>query len=99
MTTKTSIEKNMTLSASEFAKSLAAFAGADVVIVGGRATIPLGHDGYMAEIIYHPLPLRRVGGLLELPQARISIILPSVATAIQSDFLRRFDIAFQRGGG
>ena len=103
MTSATSpvvIEKIMTLSAAEFAKSLAAFAGADVVISDGRATLALGAAGGIAEIAYKPLPPRRSGGgLLELPQAKVAITLTGVPANEAEAFLRRFDIAFQRGGG
>lgn len=99
----TTIEKTMTLSAGEFAKSLAAFADGDVTIIDGHARIDLEESGgtakITAEITYEPLPSRRVGGLLELPQAKVTVRLTGM-TAEQADiFLRRFDIAFQRGGG
>ena len=105
MTSTTTIEKTMTLSAAEFAKSLAAFAGADVVIKDGKATVGVvsgeqaAEEGRFAQITFHPLPPRRVGGLLELPQAKVTITLANVPPDVQADFLRRFDIAFQRGGG
>lgn len=109
----------MTLSAGEFAKSMTAFAGGDVVFADGRARVPVsgsgGHaaaandrisesvadgDKGVAEIAFHALPPRRVGGgLLELPQARVTIKFGDVGTAEADAFLRRFDIAFQRGGG
>ncbi len=92
-------EKTMTLSVREFANSLAAFAGTDVTITDGRATIGVNESGGWAEITYHPLPARRVGGLLELPQARVTIMLTGVPATDAEAFLRRFDIAFQRGGG
>lgn len=106
------IEKTMTLSAGEFARSMVAFAGEDVVIKDGRARIPVagaGGDGDaaassqapgVAEIEFHALPPRRIGGgLLELPQARVTITLEGVDAAGAQAFLSRFDIAFQRGGG
>jgi len=99
MKNATTIEKIMALSPREFEKSIAAFAGAHVPVVDGRASIALGTEGQIAEIVFEPLPPRRVGGLLDLPQARVSIVMPNVASELQSDFLRRFDIAFQRGGG
>lgn len=102
VTTATSfpvIEKIMTLSAGEFAKSLCAFAGGDVAFVDGRARLGVGDEGGVAEIAYAPLPPRRVGGLLELPQARVTITLTGVSPSAAQAFLRRFDIAFQRGGG
>lgn len=93
------IEKLMTLSAGEFANSLAAFAGDDVVIADGRARVPVGAHGGIAEIVHVPLPPRRVGGLLELPQAKVAITLVGVSASEAEAFLRRFDISFQRGGG
>lgn len=93
------ITKIMTLSEGEFAKSMAAFAGADVAIANGRAAVAVNAKGGLAEIAFAPLPPRRVGGLLELPQAKVTITLTDVPAAEADAFLRRFDIAFQRGGG
>ncbi|MCB1513743.1 MAG: hypothetical protein KDJ18_02805 [Hyphomicrobiaceae bacterium] len=97
----TTIEKTMTLSAGEFAKSMTAFAGEGVEISGGRVKMGVGGDtGGSAEIAFEPLPPRRIGGgLLELPQARVTIRFTDVDPGEASVFLRRFDIAFQRGGG
>lgn len=113
------IEKIMTLSAGEFAKSMTAFAGGDVVFADGRAHVPVngsgGHaaaandrisecvadgDEGVAQIEFIALEPRRIGGgLLELPQARVTITLTGVAPDAAAAFLRRFDMAFQRGGG
>lgn len=89
----------MTLSAVEYAKSLAALAGGDIAIIDGRATFDLNEHGGAAEITYTPLAPRRVGGLLELPQARVTITLKAVHEKEAETFVRRFEIAFQRGGG
>jgi hypothetical protein len=95
----TTIEKTMTLSAGEFAKSIAAFTGGDVAITDSRATVAVNDKGGSAEIAFEALPSRRVGGLLELPQARVTITFANVRAAELDAFVRRFDIAFQRGGG
>lgn len=97
--TSDQIEKLMTLSAAEFAKSMTAFAGEGVLIVDGRATVAVNDRGGSARISFERLAPRRVGGLLELPQARVTIALTDVPAAEKDSFLRRFDIAFQRGGG
>ncbi len=97
--TSTVIEKIMTLSAAEFAKSMSAFVGTEATITDGRAHIAVGEEGGMADITFVPLPPRRIGGLLELPQARVILRLSGVSAAEAADFCRRFDIAFQRGGG
>ena len=95
----TTIEKTMTLSAAEFAKSLAALAGGHVTITDGCCVIALDGIRGSAKIIYEPLPSRRVGGLLDLPQAKVTLRLTGMTAAQADIFLRRFDIAFQRGGG
>ncbi len=95
----TTVEKKMTLSAGEFAKSMTAFAGDEVVIHNGSAVVAVNEKGGHAAIAYVRLPPRRVGGLLELPQAMVTITLTKVSAAEAEDFLRRFDFAFQRGGG
>ncbi|MCB1504661.1 MAG: hypothetical protein KDJ47_06750 [Hyphomicrobiaceae bacterium] len=94
------IEKKMTLTAAEFAKSMAAFVGEQVQIVNGRARVSTGENGSVAEVTYVPLPSRRIGGgLLELPQALVTITLAGMGALDAEAFVRRFDIAFQRGGG
>lgn len=94
----TIIEKTMTLSPGEFEKSLAAFAGDDVAIIDGATMLDVDGGG-CARIAYVPLPPRRVGGLLELPQAQVTITLTGASADAVETFLRRFDTAFQRGGG
>lgn len=93
------VEKTMTLSPTEFAKSLSALAGGDSAITGRHATLDLNDQGGSAEIVYMPLAPRRVGGLLNLPQAKVTITFSGVQPIEAEAFLRRFDIAFQRGGG
>jgi hypothetical protein len=89
------VEKLMTLSRAEFAMSVAALApegcGAN------PARVPLG-SGWVC-ICYEALPGVRLGGLLELPRARVIIEFDKASAAEREEFLRRFDIAFQRGGG
>ncbi len=45
------------------------------------------------------LEKRRLGGLILLPQARVTLVLATVPESARAAFLRSFDIAFQRGGG
>jgi hypothetical protein len=90
-----SVEKVMTLSRAEFARGVAALApegrGAN------PARVPLG-SGWVS-IRYEALPGVCLGMLLELPRARVIIEFDKVSAVEREAFLRRFDIAFQRGGG
>lgn len=94
------IEKIMTLSQSEFANSVAAFAGAEAgqtAAAGEPVIIPVGQAS--AVITFTKIQGFSFGGLVEMPRARVAIDLSNVPPAEAEQFLRRFDIAFQRGGG
>ena len=91
------VEKLMSISRAEFEASLAALDADAKLDAAGQARV--GFGGTEALIRFEPLPERRLGGLLALPQARVRITLSSGDTTIQAAFLRRFEIAFQRGGG
>lgn len=93
------IEKTMSLSRLEFEKSLAALSGGagDVVMGADGVRLPCG-AGHV-EVTFEPLPAVRLGGLLELPRAKVSIVFSGAAAEEREVFLRRFEIAFQRGGG
>ena len=41
----------------------------------------------------------RLGGLLQLPRAKVSLKFRDVTPEQREQFLRVFDVAFQRGGG
>jgi len=45
------------------------------------------------------LPDRKITGLLSLPQANITLTMNGLSKDEQKQFLQRFDISFQRGGG
>lgn len=91
------VEKTMTLSRAEFDKSLAAFLGRPTNPVATTFDIPAGEGRVL--LTYEPLPAVRLGGLLELPRARIALELSGLTPTQRQQFLERFDIAFQRGGG
>lgn len=94
------VEKIMTLSQSEFANSIAAFAGPDAgkaAAAGGPVSIPAGDATVM--ITFTKIQGFSFGGLVEMPRARVLIDLSAVPPAEAAAFMRRFDIAFQRGGG
>jgi len=94
------IVKTMSLSRSEFAKSIEAFAGQAASLEAarsGRVMLPAG-DGQVM-IAYDALPSQTFGGLLELPRAEVSLSFEGGSQSDREAFVRAFDLAFQRGGG
>ena len=100
------VEKLMSLSRAEFEKSVVALAG-EAAELGDGAVAHVGHalarvdrigEG-RAEITFSALPAKRLGGLLLLPQARVVVDVSGLDEASAVEFLQRFDLAFQRGGG
>ena len=91
------IEKLMSLSVAEFQASLAPLAGA--ALTAGQTSAGIAVEGGTVEIVYEPRPSVTYGGLLVMPRALVSLTFKDVPDAGRKAFLRRFDIAFQRGGG
>jgi hypothetical protein len=91
------IRKTMALSRGEFEASLAALGGEPQRCDDGSVRLPLG--GGTVVIVYRPLDPVRLGGLLELPRAEVTVAFEAVAEPDARAFLRRFELAFQRGGG
>ncbi len=91
------VEKLMSLSRAEFEKSVVALAGEAAELGDGGALIRIGEG--RAEITFSALPAKRLGGLLLLPQARVVVDVSGLDEASAVEFLQRFDLAFQRGGG
>lgn len=91
------VEKTMSLSRAEFEKSVGALAGEAVAIDDGRVTLHVGAG--QAAITFQALAPKRLGGLLLLPQARVAVEVTGLDEGAAVEFLRRFDLAFQRGGG
>jgi len=95
--TETCVEKTMTLSRAEFDKALAALIGGSFEQGAENFEMAAG-EGRVA-LTYQPLPDVRLGGLLDLPRARVVIVFRGVGPQQQAAFLDRFDLAFRRGGG
>ena len=91
------IRKTMALSRGEFEASLAALGGEPRRCNDGSVRLPLG--GGTVAIVYRLLDPVRLGGLLELPRAEVTLVFNEVDDANARAFLRRFELAFQRGGG
>ncbi len=51
------------------------------------------------ELHFDPMEPHTFGGLLNLPQAQITIKFHGLSDAETANFMDRFDRAFQRGGG
>lgn len=90
------IEKLMSLSIREFQHSLRPLVKHTVGDVT-HVEIPFA-DGHVV-IRYEPRPSVRFGGLLDMPRAIVSLTFKGVEADQQRTYLKRFDLAFQRGGG
>lgn len=88
--------RTMSLSGAEFAASIAKL-GAHRTSAGGFPVFDLEEGA--VEIRFEPATSRTLGGLLSLPQAVVTLVFEGASSKAQADFIRRFDIAFQRGGG
>lgn len=96
-TTSDLVRKIMSATPGEFAQSLSALLGREVAIGEMPLRIPLGTGEVVVSRV--PLPGVRLGGLLELPRAEVTLTFRDVTAEERDAFLRRFEIAFQRGGG
>ena len=86
----------MSLSKSEFDASIGKL-GDHRRSAAGFPVFALGTGS--VEIRYAEAPAKVFGGLLQLPQAHITLAFAGVNEADRAAFVHRFDIAFQRGGG
>jgi hypothetical protein len=91
------VEKLMSLSPAEFEQSLSLFLGRE--IAPGTVRVREALDTGTVDICFMPHEGLRLGGLLELPRARVSLTFEAVPEPVRSAYVRRFEIAFQRGGG
>lgn len=91
------IEKLMSLAPREFQLSLAPIAGVTLVGSDYDATLVVGQGQVI--IVYEPRAPIRLGGLLDMPQALVSLTFVEVTPAERVAVLARFDLAFRRGGG
>lgn len=90
------IEKLMSLTTSEFAAAASRLVNRDIA-PGASVSEALG-TGRVA-ISCAPGASVRLGGLLELPRAVVTISFHDVSDDDREAFMRRFELAFQRGGG
>lgn len=95
MTGSDVIDKIMSLSPEEFHRSMAVLDPARPPSTVHRFEC----SGGVITINFVSLPSVRLGDLLALPRARVTLRFDDVAPAARTEFLSRFDLAFQRGGG
>ena len=90
-------DRIMSLSAAEFASSISLMGAGRNSYTGAKVfELPSG----TVEISYEAIAGVRLGGLLALPRAKVSLKFShGITPSDRAAFVRRFDIAFQRGGG
>ncbi len=91
------ITKLMSLAEHEFVMSCERLAGEGDAVTKREATISVGQGAVV--IRYEPLPGVRLGGLLELPRANVTLTYAGVSSEDQEKFTSQFEMTFQRGGG
>ena len=91
------VVKLMSATRAEFERSLAHLTPSCPLDRDGTTTVP--HAGCDLTLRFEQLPRRRLGGLIAMPQARVTIDLSLLPEVERVAFLARFDLAFQRGGG
>ena len=96
MTAPVRVEKLMSLTADEFAASLARL-GPSQNTAGDCRLFNL--DGGTVTIGSAPVAGVTLGGLLTLPRANVTLTFEGSTESARAQFLKRFDLAFQRGGG
>ena len=87
----------MSISRNEFATSIAKL-GCHRTSASGHPVFDLDGNASV-EIHFADAPPKTLGGLLALPQAVVTLVFSDSNNAARDAFVRRFDIAFQRGGG
>lgn len=90
------VDKLMSLTPLEFSASCSRLLGRDIP-TGASAVAEL--PGGQAILTCQPQAGVTLGGLLALPRARVSIVFHGVIPEDRAAFLKRFELAFQRGGG
>ncbi len=90
------IEKLMSLSRQEFQNSMGLFLDGTPP-TSDTVTVPLAAG--RVDVVYAAKQGVVLGGLMALPRAGVSLTFEGVSDAERDAFMRKFEIAFQRGGG
>lgn len=89
------LTKTMSAAVDEFHRSMAVLDATRAPALSHR----LGCGEGTVVIAYEALPGVTLGTLLALPRARITLRFENTTPADRAQFMARFDLAFQRGGG
>ncbi len=92
------VEKLMALTLDEFHRSLKTLAPL-AMIQDAQTEFVIPTDTSQVRIAYEALEEAKLGGLLALPRARVTLHLENLEQDQRDAFLTGFDRAFQRGGG
>ena len=90
------VQKIMALTAAEFVAGLSNLGGIEST---GACEYRARLDDGFVQLTYERLPDATLGGLLRLPRAKVCLVFEGGTGPSCAEFLRRFDLAFQRGGG
>ncbi len=90
-------ERTMSISHAEFYRLLPrALGGQPFSRTGHRVEVQLGQGRLMIQLSEQAV--RQIASL-KLPQTRIEFQFAGVDEVVKTDFLSRFELAYQRGGG
>lgn len=92
------VEKIMGLTLADFHRSVKVLAP-DQDIADDQTSVAIDTGGVSVTISFEPRESATLGGLLAMPRALVTICFSDTDETQQSEFLIRFDRAFQRGGG
>ena len=92
------IQKTMSCSLAEFYRSLTRLAP-ELEIMPGQTAFTLNTGAGVVDIAVQVLDDVMLGTLLKLPRCQVDLEFRDLSSGEISDFLARFDQAFQRGGG
>ena len=91
------IEKLMSLTLREFQYTIAPLTGGALGAERTEAEIRVGSGSVV--VAYDPRPSVRLGGLIDMPRAIVSLTFHGLSQTERDAFTKRFDFTFQRGGG
>ena len=92
------LEKTMSLTPAEFAKSFARL-DPDADVLPERRHYQLAVGTGLVEIDVTPIAPARLGGVLAMPRCTVRFTFSNTTPEEQAAFMNRFDRTFQRGGG
>lgn len=91
-------DKIMSISRAEFDSSLGKFAAGASLDTNGSVRLPAGNG--TASIRFAVMDPLTIGtALIQLPRARVTLSFDGASADEEAQFMRRFEISFQRGGG